>query len=323
MVVVICVAPQFVHGWSAGGHKVIASIAYDRLDADIRGRVVKTLRAHEDFEARFAMRMPEALRKGDVADQDRWIFMQASVWPDLIRSNPKYDHPTWHYINVPLFLSPLDKTALQDTIKPNLNMDTPDEMESDKMGKLNCVQAFKHCVAQLSNPKVPAEAKAIYYCWILHIGGDIHQPCHSTSLISRGRFNGSEGDRGGNGIKIKQGSNLHSYWDGLLGGDQPLTALRGRAKEALDSAENIRAAEKAIEKLSIEDWVKESHALAKEQVYCKAILDEVTAREADSMKPLQKVDLPAEYRQEAGKLALRRVAEAGYRLAETIKKVAK
>jgi hypothetical protein len=51
--------------------------------------------------------------------------------------------------------------------------------------------------------------------------------------------------------------------------------------------------------------------------------EEVTAREASAKQPLQKVDLPLEYREQAGLLAPRRAAEAGCRLAEIIKQLEK
>jgi hypothetical protein len=56
--------------------------------------------------------------------------------------------------------------------------------------------------------------------------------------------------------------------------------------------------------------------LAKSVVYHKVILDEVAAREVDPQQPLRAVDLPLQYRKDAGHLAQRRVSEAGFRLAE-------
>jgi S1/P1 Nuclease len=50
-----------------------------------------------------------------------------------------------------------------------------------------------------------------------HLVGDIHQPLHCVALKSTEY---PEGDRGGNSIRIRIASsptNLHSFWDGLLG----------------------------------------------------------------------------------------------------------
>ncbi|HWY88527.1 MAG TPA: S1/P1 nuclease, partial [Gemmataceae bacterium] len=116
-----------------------------------------------------------------------------------------------------------------------------------------------------------------------------------------------------------QGRNLHSFWDGLLGGNQSLTEIRKRTAEILGNEECKSAGERAARQLAPETWIQESHQLVKSVVYHKSILDEVAAREASPDQPLAKVDLPLQYRQDAGRFAQRRVAEAGYRLAEIIR----
>ena len=311
--------PGRAAAWSAAGHRIVANIAYDRLDPETRSNIVNILRKHEDFTARFAARMPEDIRDGRPEDQERWIFLEASIWPDMIRSVPKYNHPTWHYINVPFFLSDLDQTALGDVLKFRVSMDLPKPLTDAAREQLNCVQAVKLALGALGDAATTDEQKAVYYCWVMHIVGDSHQPLHAVGLVSRGRFNTFEGDRGGNGIKIKQGQNLHSFWDGLLGGNQSLTEIRKRTAEIVGNDECKAAGEKAAGLLTPDIWVRESHQLVRTFVYHKLILEEVAAREADPSQPLQKVDLPLEYRQDAGRIAQRRVAEAGYRLAEVLK----
>lgn len=106
-------------------------------------------------------------------------------------------------------------------------------------------------------------------------------------------------------------------------GSVSLNEIRSRSADILGSATFKKAAEVAATKTSPETWVQESHELAKTAVYAKSILDEVTVREASPDQPLQNVDLPLEYRQEAGRLAQQRVAEAGYRLAEVLRQVQK
>jgi S1/P1 Nuclease len=314
-------APPRAAGWSAGGHRVVANIAYDRLDPAIRTGIVDVLRQHEDFKKNFADRMPDDIRTSDTQEQERWIFLQAAIWPDLIRSNPKYHKETWHFINRPFFLSAHDKAVMQDLIHPNLKTTLPQPLTTSAREHLNCIQAFKLCVRELTDADSTDPERAIAFCWLLHIGGDIHQPMHSTSLVSRGRFHQSEGDRGGNGIKIKQGKNLHSYWDGLLGNEQPLNDIKGRAADILKSDTIKQAAEKAAEQLSVEKWVQESHDLARKFAYHELILKEVADGEAEPQKKLHSVDLPEEYRKEAGRRAQLRVAQAGYRLAEILRDI--
>jgi len=308
-----------VCGWGPGGHRVVANLAYDRLDPAVRSKIVECLRQHPDFKKRFAGKMPDDIAEGP--DEDRWIFLQAAIWPDLVRPFPPFHHGSWHFMNIPFFLTPHDQAALQDVIKPNVSLTIPHPLTPAAHEHMNCAQALKLCLQELNDSHTTEGEKAICYCWVLHIVGDIHQPLHSTGLVTRGRFNTAEGDRGGNSIKIKQGKNLHSFWDGLLGGDQTLNSIRQRSAAILGSDKLKQAAEKASSQLAIEVWLQESNAMAKNFAYDKLVLDEVAAREADAMQPLQKVDLPVEYRKEAGRLAQQRVAEAGYRLAEVLKQV--
>ncbi len=308
--------PGRADAWSAAGHRIVANIAYDRLDPVTRSDIVTILRTHPDFAARFADRMPEGIRAGSPEDQERWIFLQASIWPDLIRSQPKFNHGTWHYIDIPFYLSKHDQAALENVIKPNVNMELPEPLTDAARDHLNCVQAVKLAMRTLKDAAATDEEKAVAVCWIMHIVGDSHQPLHSVSLISRGRFNTADGDKGGNDIRVQQGRNLHGFWDGLLGGEQGLSEIRKRTAEIVATEEFKAAAEKAARQIAPEVWIQESYELAKTVVYHKVILDEVSARDGDSKQPLHAVDLPLQYRKDAGHLAQRRVAEAGYRLAE-------
>ena len=72
--------------------------------------------------------------------------------------------------------------------------------------------------------KMPEQMQVYLLPWILHITEDIHQPLHT---MMRFTANDPKGDQGGNTVRIKDGSNLHSYWDGRLGNgntDQLLNA---------------------------------------------------------------------------------------------------
>jgi hypothetical protein len=205
--VVVILVPGNAYSWSAGGHRIVAFIAYKQLPEATRTKLVKILKAHPQFDSRF--QRPDSVRE---EDYDAWLFTQAAVWPDLIRGNEKYHHATWHYINQPFYLSSADETALNNKLNVNLSRDLPVDAET---AELNVVQAMKLCKKKLADTTVPDKEKAVYLCWLFHLVGDIHQPCHSTALFSKRRFR--SGDRGGNQIRTKQSKNLHSYWDGLLG----------------------------------------------------------------------------------------------------------
>jgi hypothetical protein len=285
------------HAWNALGHKVIADIAWEELDAPTREQIVDTLRRHPRFDEDFAKQLPAD------AEEDRWIFQQAAVWPDMARGfqpedRVRYDHPTWHYVNFPLFVG-----GERPLLGVNLSMEYPTAMEGDKW---NGGQAVKHCLEGLEST-TPRSEKAFAYCWLFHLVGDIHQPMHSTALFSE-RF--PTGDRGGNLIPVVQGRNLHSLWDGLLGRrDRPNDVKREVAK--LGDQQTIW---KVDTECGVEDWIQESHNLAKSFAYSPEIIA-ATEKEGE----LERINLPQEYLTQAGMHAQARVVSAGLRLAALLR----
>src|SRR5687768_11717998 len=96
--------------WSDGGHKVVALIAYSRMDEATRSRIVQVLEQHPLWEKDFAGEMPTEVASGPESERQRWIFAQAAIWPDIARKyrTPPLDYhrSTWHYINDPIFIHP-------------------------------------------------------------------------------------------------------------------------------------------------------------------------------------------------------------------------
>ena len=118
--------------WNAAGHRLIASIAYDNLTPAARARVDDLIRRHPDYESMFLGDAPT-----DASQRAREAFLAASVWPDQIRSDPRfYDdtqpaarptpllpgfpdmgrHTNWHYTNLPFTQ---DGTRGPDSPRPN------------------------------------------------------------------------------------------------------------------------------------------------------------------------------------------------------------
>jgi len=303
--------------WSGGGHRVIGLIAYARLDPATRARVANLIREHERFDRDFAPRMPEGVRNGSREDQDRWLFSQASIWPDIARDfhgrdRDRYHHSTWHYINEPLYLSEDDRDALENSLPTNLSRNS-----SAPVDELNIMQALKLCQAKLADDSVSKSEKAIYVCWIFHLVEDLHQPMHSAALFSRERF--PSGDRGGNLLNVrsrKRGStaSLHATWDRQLGTGNYNDADR-LATDILHDDELQAVAEAAASSSDPEVWLEESYDAAWEYAYDEKILAEVEAKEDNFEARLSTVRLPNAYFQKANDVARRRAAESGYRLA--------
>lgn len=307
------ILPQNAQAWSAGGHRVIAYIAYRRLSEGTKARLLELLKKHPRLEQEF--KRPRDVSKEDYA---AWRVTQAAVWPDLIRRKRPWDHPTWHYINEPVYLDDADRLALKDKLKINLSRMLPSKGGNRR---LNIVQALKLCREKLKEKTVSDKEKAVYVCWLLHLVGDVHQPLHSTALFSKGRF--PKGDRGGNLIPVRQNRNLHSFWDGLLGRRYKHRTVVRRAVTLPLDADLNKAGEQAAKQLEFEVWVRESTKLSKEVAYHASIIAEVKSKEEKSAIELVPVDLPLSYRKKAGAVAQRRAVEAGYRLAAVLEAVLK
>ncbi len=97
-------------------------------------------------------------------------------------------------------------------------------------------------------------------CWVLHLTGDVHQPLHTTSLITE-QYPLPKGDEGGNKFFIRvtpnsSGINLHSFWDGLIIGSDRFQSVRNKATEFRNRAGLER--EDFSEQLTVKpfnDWV--------------------------------------------------------------------
>ncbi len=101
--------------WSAGGHRIVALIAWEQMKQEDRERVVRILRAHPQFDRHF--QPPDSLPS---RDHDKWLFTQAAVWADIVRGDDDFHRSTWHYVNFPMFLSRDDESALRDGLQINL-----------------------------------------------------------------------------------------------------------------------------------------------------------------------------------------------------------
>ena len=308
--ILIAVCPAKTYGWNALGHKVVAEIAWRQLEPAERQRIVDILRRHPRFDADFAAKMTDDVLRGDKSVQDHWIFQHAAYWPDIARGLEgeelaKYNRPTWHYVTNPLFLDPSDRVLVSKLGITN-SAEYPSNTPTDEY---NVLQAIAHSRSAL-NSRAGADVKALAYCWLFHLVGDIHQPLHSTSLFSVKQF--PLGDRGGNSIPLAGGENLHSRWDGLLGRRNLLRDVDREVAELSDRQQYGDVWDSAAKEMDPQKWAAESHELCKSVVYSDAILNAVRATPAGS--DLSAIKLPTSYMREAGEVARRRIIAAGVRL---------
>jgi hypothetical protein len=268
----------------------VAAIAYKQMAAADRKRIANMLRQHPDFAAKWK---PGVAASG--LPWDEYLFMQASIWPDTIRGNKQYDHPTWHYINKPY--EPSDVR-----FKPNQPENVLTALD------LNKRIAIDHTAE-------PAD-RAVALCWVFHLIGDLHQPLHAVTLVNE-LF--PMGDRGGNDFYVRTPSgtmNLHTYWDGLFDQYQSPAQIDAFATRILAARKRPDLLE--METRTADGWVYESLSLAVAAAY-NHTPDPLHSYERTPLTPAKTAEtatpLPEGYDANAHANGERRVALAGFRLA--------
>jgi hypothetical protein len=297
-------APVFA--WTSYGHMLIAYLAYQKLTPATRERACQLLRLNPYYESW----KKEAGRVRSDDELKMKIFMLAATWPDVLKGDSSYKvdgsmagfrpsgplsgqntgyddkqtHMYWHFCDEP-FAS--DKSSLPPIPTPN---------------SLTQMKAFRKVLSS----DAPDELKSYDLTWLIHLVGDMHQPLHGVTRISK--LN-ADGDSGGNLVKIKCPgcpANLHTFWDLALGGSGDPKILPD-PQTVIESASRLSdTRQKAGEDLNLDDWVKETARLARNSVY----------------KPLGKGNGPyalsQEYRRKANKLAEHQGELAAQRLANLL-----
>jgi len=213
-------------------------------------------------------------------------FVSTSTWADEVRSESGFEETrSWHYIDNPF-------THIPGTPIPT---GLPE--------KENVITALNSEIAVLRNPTAKRADKARALRFLIHFVGDIHQPLHCTTRVSP--LN-PDGDRGGNEYYVQipgeeRTESLHALWDqGLETFPQSLTEVpRATARiekefPASDSGWRVGGPR------NVSGWMKESVSLARGFVY----------------NDLHRERPPSSsYLKQGERIADKRVAWAGYRLA--------
>lgn len=298
-----------VSAWHAAGHRLTAEIAFDLLDEGQQQRVTAILRAHPRYRQDFVARMPDEVVNGSETAKGRWIIAHASNWPDQVAGRgktirDKYHRSTWHYINLPVFLTEKDEQALADELDHNVSMDFSPPLRRG----LNSVQALTGNLLTWRDDKASDADKAVALCWILHLIGDMHEPMHNVALFSADYF--PEGDRGGNLIDVKLAkdvTNLHAVWDGLANDFEHLTP---------DEATRDLLENDVVVLESIPAWARQYRDLAAEFAYTPEVKTKLLAQAPGEKNPV--ISLSRDYIRTAGEIAESQIIIAGHRIAALI-----
>lgn len=300
--VILLALTPCARAWSEGGHHLIGLIAYHLLDAEQKAAFQELLAAHPRFADDFQV-------PGNVTNSDRWRAGRAGYWPDVARRQPDYNRANWHWEDaVTLVIG--DRAGVQ---LPRHVTRLPDgaDLQTDD---LHASQAIVLCQRVMGDATQPASDRSIALCWLGHLVGDSHQPCHAGSLYAAVAF--PRGDRGGNSVNTAQRGNLHSLWDGLLGPGYSETSENRRFAEIVNDAELMARGERAAEKMDPLDWMEESRLVSTKTVYTAEVLGPVRAVAEGRADSMPTVSLSPEYLETAGRMATLRACQASWRLAK-------
>lgn len=291
-------------GWDDTGHKIAAYIAWEQMTTQAREAAAKILlSAPEDSD----LSVFYSSDSRSAAAKQRELFMVAATWADIVRDkkfairNAKYHHGTWHYFD----------TFWRDA---NGKVEIVSELKSDEENAVERLFAFDKV---LRDAAASDADKAIALAWVLHLGGDIHQPLHDSARVTQ--FD-PKGDQGGNlfmlspkGAKGEDRLNLHWYWDSIVGRNVPRTG------DACDSDYLPALAQQMMKKYpadkmrtrlkigKFDQWQKEGFQIASTKVYPPS---------------LKFGEMPSEnYKIMAFEVAQEQIALAGYRLGTMLNQI--
>jgi hypothetical protein len=258
------------------------------------GHMVVAQIAYDRLTPKARQRADELVKLG--AGPQNNTFVTSSVWADDLKEQGVRFYDTWHYMDAPLYDGAYGKEKPEGDLLWAMSecrrMLLPRPLDARRPG-------------QTPTPVDEAEqARALRF--IIHLVGDIHMPLHAVSRFSAET---PRGDRGGNEYKIGE-QNLHAFWDsagGLFGErlERPFKpAGQARIREwtqRVIQAYPINRTPEAKNQ-NFDTWSQESVALARSDVY----------RTPMNEKP------SAEYTARAQDLSMKRIAVAGYRLADLL-----
>lgn len=241
--------------WNHFGHMTVACVCYEKLTPPVKRRVnelVKLNPLYSDWVQQVSQTQE---------DKDEQLFMLAATWPDLIKQRPGYTndapgspesynnigyadknmHRSWHFVYYPYSQ---DHTPLPALPTPNAET---------QIAKFQQV---------LSSPAAD-DLKSYDLCYLVHIVGDVHEPLHCITRVTK---SSPKGDGGGHDVQLTDSAKeLHNYWDSALGPNAPPAT-------AIPLAKSLGKANTRLAAVSdVHQWTSESHKIAIDNIYQKPI----------------------------------------------------
>lgn len=269
IIAIIFCSWQTSYAWNFIGHAVIAQIAYDNLTPKTKHKVDALVMV-------FSKTYPKVNS-----------FQKLADWPDTIKNDGVNEFSSWHFIDKPF---------------------SPDGTRLPYYPKHNVAWAIVQFQQTLVTAQQPFN-KALALAFLSHFVGDIEQPLHCATRVTKAL---PKGDRGGNlyPVKTAYANNLHSMWDQGVG---------------LFVYKPNKSVPKQIHHLvtTIEQQYPKSHfkvALKQKNSYLWAKYSFNTAKHFVYSTPKNKIP-SRHYIMNSDNVVRRQVALAGYRLAALLKQV--
>ena len=189
LVLIAMAAPVPARAWDSGGHELIATMAYSRLNPKAQKAVTDLAR--------------------EMVNPDQpYDAITLACWMDDLRRNTAMPYHgmflSWHFIDIGI-----DPGDPQPSFEPGDDNDVHGDV----------VQALKRAMVVLRGGTDPyIKTKAMACAMAMHLVGDIHQPLHCATkyFYSYGQ---ERQDNGGNKEGVLNGPpgdrkfNLHAFWD--------------------------------------------------------------------------------------------------------------
>lgn len=304
--ILVLVTSMTSTAWNRQGHYAVASIAYSTLTQSERYQIDEILKYHpfySQWRNEYQKAKKELHKYHPSITAKEYAFIKAAGWPDDVRSRrwkSTYHHGNWHYVNFPC--SPPDTLKTSDPIGSGQLMSKIEE----------ALQSLKDDTSTEQR-----EDRAIMLAWLIHLIGDLHQPLHTVALKNHDY---PDGDHGGNFFFILETEdsyaiNLHSFWDQRLGTQK---SVAGGATLGA-TARNKLPLSSTLVKGTYEAWARESAQIGLESGYQYRDAGGTMQALEGGVSDDEAVLLPDGYADTVEKIALKRVALAGYRLGTVIK----
>ena len=313
LLLLIFAAPT--HAWDRVGHKITSAIALHFLSEEKRDTLIEILTLHPRYQEDFLNQIPEFIDQSDKQELSSWLLGQAAYWPDIARGLPgtvrsRFNRPAWHFTDGAWLRGAAQTQGnvyLDRSASPAIAGEAPTSILSESQVH-NVITAIDFNTRVLLDQQELATARAIALCWVLHLMGDIHQPLHTGSLFPPLLF--AEGDRGGNGIRTGNRSNLHADWDQASssgGFDENLPLVLNSIAGYEDSSIAGISSDSTV-------WMAESREILNLVVYSDSMRSAIRDAEENNNE-LATQQLSPEYLVGMQAIARQRLGLAGLRLA--------